>query len=155
VCRTAGGWEVVQPDALDPQLAALAGRRAGLQRRLALMRGDPCDPALAAYRLSGPLAPTVCGLHLDRGYRLAFSMQPPLTDEDRPRVVLLYVGKREPGHRASAPPDIWDVLHDLFAVDNPPSGHQKPPCCDDDRPSITHDKLEAFLRALRRVNRGR
>lgn len=150
-----GGWEIVQPDALALQLNALAGRKAGLQRRLALMQVDPCDPALGAYRLSGPLAPSVCGLHLDRGYRLAFSMQPGAVTSDRLRVVLLYVGKREPGHRPSRPRDVWDVLHDLFDIANPPSGHEKPPCCRDGRPEIADEDLDAFLKTLRRVNRGR
>lgn len=155
MCDHPDGWELVQPAALDPQLKALAGRRAGLQRRLQLLRADPCDPALGAYRLSGPLAPVVCGLHLDRGYRLAFSTQPALTPEDRPRVVLLYVGRREPGHRADRPIDVWDILHDLFGIENPPAGHDKPPCCDHDQPTISDEDLMAFLKTLRRVNRRR
>lgn len=148
-------WDIVQPDELDPQLKALAGRRAGLQQRLALLAADPCDSALGAYRLSGPLAPKVCGLHLDRGYRLAFTMQPALRSTDNPSVVLLYIGRREPGHRQAAPPDVWDDLHDIFGVSNPPAGHHKPPCCDDHEPSLDHDELADFLKQLRRFNRGR
>jgi hypothetical protein len=47
---------------------------------------DPCAPELTAYRLSGPLEPIVCGVHLDRGFRLAFTMQPAdeSGDHDRP-----------------------------------------------------------------------
>lgn len=148
-------WEIVQPDELDPYLDALAGRSAGIRRRLAILAEDPCDDQLRAYRLSGPLAPKVCGLHLDRGYRLAFTTQPPLTEEDLPRVVLLYVGKREPGHRDGDPSDVWDDLHDLFDVGNPPAGHHKPPCCDETLPGLDHDELERFLKQLKRFRRGR
>jgi hypothetical protein len=100
------------------------------------------------------LAPIVCGVHLRRGYRLAFTTQPPLApaDDDRLRVVVLYVGKREPGRRGS---DAWEVLHELFGVDNPPAGHQKPPCCADDVPEIDHDQLAEFIVNLRRFQRGR
>lgn len=119
------------------------------------MARDPCDSALGAYRLSGPLAPAVCGLRLDRGYLLAFTMQSALTDEDRPQVVLLSVGKREPGHRVVRTSDIWDDLHDLFGVGNPPADHHKPPCCDGGRPDLGGADLDAFFRALRRFNRGR
>lgn len=80
-------------------------------------------------------------------------MQPPLTPDDRPRVVVLFVGEREPGHRTSS--DVWDVLHDLFDVENPPQGHHKPPCCDHDRPGIDHDALKEFRRALTSLNRPR
>jgi hypothetical protein len=146
-------WELVQPDELDPQIAVLAGRRAGLQRRLRILERDPCDPELQAYRLSGPLEPIVCGLHLDRGYRLAFTTTLALTTDDRPRVVLLYVGKREPGHRSRG--DVWDALHDIFGVENPPAGHDKPLCCDDGDPVIDQDALDEFLRNLRRFNRRR
>ena len=148
-----GAWELVQPDELDPQVAALAGRSAGLQRRLRALERHPCDPDLKAYRLSGPLEPIVCGVHLDRGYRLAFTTMPALNDGERPRVVVLYVGKREPGHRS--PADVWDVLHEIFGVGNPPAGHHKPPCCADGQPTIEHDELADFLRQLRRFNRGR
>lgn len=148
-----GPWEIYQPPELDPQLAALAGKGAGLRRCLELLSHDPCDPAIGGYRLSGPLAPVVCGAHLDRGYRIAYSTQPALTAEDRPRVVVLYVGRREPGHRSDA--DIWDVLHELFGVGNPPDGHVKPPCCDSEMPEIGYEVLGVFLRTLRRFNRGR
>lgn len=146
-------FEIVAPPAVQVLVDRLAGRRAGLQRRLTLLASDPCDPALAAYRLSGPLEPVVCGVHLDRGYRLAFTTQPALASGERERVVLLYVGRREPGHRTSG--DIWDILHDLFGVENPPAGHHKPPCCESGRPEIDHDDLTVFLRQLRRLHRGR
>ncbi len=48
-----------------------------------------------AYRLSGSLEPKVCGVHLRRGYRLAFTMQPPEEEGGLARVVVRYVGKRD------------------------------------------------------------
>lgn len=146
-------FEIVAPAAVQALIDSLAGKRAGLQRRLELLARDPCASELSAYRLSGPLEPVVCGVHLDRGYRVAFTMQPPLARGERERVVLLYVGRREPGHRATG--DVWDVLHDLFEVENPPAGHRKPPCCAASRPQIDHDDLTAFLRQLRRFQRKR
>jgi len=147
-----GPWDIYQPSELDPQLEALAGKRAGLRRRLELLAQDPCHPDVAAYRLSGPLAPVVCGVRLDRGFRMAFTTQPPLTADDKPRVVVLYVGKRAPRH---GPTDMWEVLHDLFDVENPAAGHHKPPCCQDSVPAIDPSALDRFLKALRRFNRGR
>lgn len=66
--------------------------------------------------------------------------------------MILYVGKREPRHRDD---DIWEVLHDLFSVDNPPAGHNKPPCCQEDLPQLDQAELDAFLRRLRQFRRGR
>lgn len=116
---------------------------------------NPCDPILGAYRLSGPLEPIVCGLHLRRGYRLAFSTQPPIAPKEDPRtsVVVLFVGERQPGHRARD--GVWGVLHDLFDVENPPHDHRKPACCDGGLPQISDDDLATFLVALRRTQRGR
>jgi hypothetical protein len=97
----------------------------------------------------------VCGVHLKRGYRLAFTTQPPLVpnDDDRTVVIVLYVGKREPGHRTDN--DVWDLFHDLFGLENPPAGHEKPPCCKGALPEITDADLDGFLRALSRLQRGR
>jgi hypothetical protein len=94
----------------------------------------------------------VCGVHLDRGYRLAFAMQPPETVGQPNRVVILYVGLREPNHRHS---DIWTILHDLFGVENPPVDHDRPPCCEGSVPEIEQDDLDEFLRDLQRMIRGR
>lgn len=121
----AGPWEIYQPPELDPQLEALAGKGAGLRRTLELLAENPCDPALGGYRRSGPLEPVVCGAHLKRGYRIAYTTQPPLTQDDKPR------------------------------VDNPPDGHHKPPCCQADLPEIDHDALRDFRRALTHLNRPR
>jgi hypothetical protein len=64
----------------------------------------------------------------------------------------LYVGLREPHHRQS---DNWTILHDLFGVENPPSDHDRPPCCDGSVPDIRADELEAFVDELQRMTRGR
>jgi hypothetical protein len=136
------------------EIDALAGKGAGYSNARRLLGIDPCAEELAAYRLSGPLAPIVCGVQLKRGYRLAFTTQPPLApaEDDRLRVVILYVGKREPRHRDS---DVWTLLHDLFGVDYPPSGHHKPACCTDQLPEIDQDQLDGFIASLRRLQRGR
>jgi hypothetical protein len=126
-------FEVVVPRAVHREIEGLAGKRAGYRTARKLPGADPCHEDLRAYRLSGPLAPIVCGVRLKRGYRLAFTTQP--------------------GHRVAG--DVWDLLHDLFGVDNPPSGHQKPPCCEDRLPAISAKDLDTFLASLRRVQRGR
>lgn len=113
----------MRPTAVRPYIDDLAGKRAGFGDALRMLEQDPCQPALGAYRLTGPLEPRVCGVRLRRGYRLAFTMQPG-AGTIRPRVVVLYVGKREPRHHGTT--DIWEVLHDLFGVENPPEGHQAP-----------------------------
>lgn len=139
---------------MQREIDALAGKQAEYAKARRLRGIDPCSVELGAYRLSGPLAPIVCGVHLKRGYRLAFTTQQPLTptEANRLRVVILYVGKREPGRRGS---DIWELLHELFAVDNPPAGHQKPPCCANDLPDIDQDQLDEFIVNLRRLQRRR
>ena len=145
-------YEVVTPRPVRKLIDALAGKRAGYQRVLAQLRLDPCAPELGAYRLAGPLEPVVCSVHLDRGYRLAFTMQPPETAGQPTRVVILYVGSREPHHRQS---DIWTILHDLFGVQNPPTDHDRPPCCQGSMPEIEEGELDAFLRDLRQMTRRR
>jgi hypothetical protein len=115
---------------VPPPVQAEIDERAGYGDARRLLGADPCHPVLAAYRLSGPLEPIVCGVRLKRGYRLSFTTQPPLapSEDGRVVVVVLYVGKREPGHRTDD--DVWDILHELFGVPNPPAGHEKPPCCE-------------------------
>jgi hypothetical protein len=145
-------FQVVTPRAVRPLIDDLAGKGAGYRRIHKELQRDPCAQALGAYRLSGPLEPIVCGVHLNRGFRLAFTMQPPEQPDGPTRVVILYVGKREPRHSES---DVWTVLHDLFGVDNPPAGHEQPPCCDDGLPAISGDELTTFLDELQRMARGR
>jgi hypothetical protein len=50
---------------------------------------------------------------------------------------------------------VWDLRHELFSVENPPAGHHKPPCCKNALPAIDDEALDAFLVALRRIQRGR
>jgi hypothetical protein len=146
---------VLVPRPVQAEIEKLAGKRAGYGDARRLLGADPCHSDLKAYRLSGPLEPVVCGAHLKRGYRLAFTTQAPAAseDDDRTVVVVLYVGKREPGHRTTD--DIWDVVHDLFDVRNPPAAHDKPPCCEHSLPRIADTDLDDFVRALRRLQRGR
>jgi hypothetical protein len=145
-------FEVVTPRPVRKLIDGVAGKRAGYQRVYAQLSRDPCAPELRAYRLAGPLEPIVCGVHLGRGYRLAFTMRPPEAAGQPTRVVILYVGPREPSHRQS---DIWTILHDLFGVENPPADHDRPPCCNGSVPEIEQDDLDAFLRDLQRMTRRR
>src|ERR1700740_2120445 len=68
-------YEVVTPVPVRKLIDALAGKRAGYQRVSRQLERGPCAPELRAYRPSGPLEAIVCGVHLDRGFRLAFTMQ--------------------------------------------------------------------------------
>ena len=139
-------YEVVTPRAVSPLIEGLQGKRAGYREVYEKLQRDPCGHDVGAYRLSGPLEPKVCGVHLRRGYRLAFTMQSPEDEGEPPRVVVLYVGKREPRSREL---DVWTVLHDLFGVENPPDDHFKPHCCETDVPDIADAELGAFLKELR------
>ena len=81
---------------------------------------------------------------------MAFTM---LEGSELRTVVVLYVGDRDlEGARSG---DIWTVLHDLFGVENPPSDHHKPPCCEDGFPQIDDSVLDNFMDNLRRLQRGR
>jgi hypothetical protein len=102
---------------VQTEVNKLVGKGAGLQKHLAQLAQGPCAETVAAYRLSGPLGHIVCGLHLDGGYRLAFTILPASVENGRPSIVVLYVGKRQlEGTRQG---DVWEVLHDLFGVENP------------------------------------
>lgn len=79
-------------------------------------------------------------------------MQPPQRPRGRRRVIVLFVGRREPRHRAS---DAWTILHDLVGVENPLEGHHKPPCCQAGVPAIPDDTLDGFLREVHLLTRGR
>jgi hypothetical protein len=152
-------WEVVVRREARPLIDALAGKRAGYADAYEQLRRDPCAMRSTkdgsrpfAYRLSGPLAPRVCGVHLKNGYRLAFSMQPQNDRRFEGRIVILYVGTRDTRDRSK---DIWQIVHDLFDADNPPAGHLRPPCCDGGQPQIDETELDEFMRRLRKLLRGR
>ena len=70
---------------------------------------------------------------------MAFTMQPAEREDTLPRVVILFVGKREPRHRRS---DAWTILHDLFGVENPPENHHKQPCCAATLPVLAEHELD-------------
>lgn len=145
-------FDIIVPRAVRPLIDHLAGQRAGYGEVYAQLERDPCAEHLGAYRLSGPLEPAVCGLHLRNGWRLAFTMQPPERPRGRRRVVILFVGRREPRARAT---DAWTILHDLFGVANPPAGHHKPPCCEGGVPDLPNAELDDFLLEAHRLTRGR
>jgi hypothetical protein len=147
----APGLEIYVAPAVQRVIDDLRGKRLGLGHTLRELARDPCSAQLDARRLSGPLAPVVCGIHLSRGYRLAFTVQPKTRAHDA-RVVVLYVGKRDTRHRSH---DIWEVLHDLFEVENPPSEHDRPPCCAEGLPDISDAELSDFMVRLRHLLRGR
>jgi hypothetical protein len=145
-------FDVITPRAVRPLVDELAGKGAGYRDVHAQLGRDPCAAHLGAYRLSGPLEPVVCGLHLRRDWRLAFTMQPPERAGEARRVIILFVGRREPRHLDS---DAWSVLHDLFGVENPPSGHHQRPCCEAGQPEISDEELDAFLGEVQLMTRGR
>jgi hypothetical protein len=145
-------YEVITPRAVAPLIAQLRGQRAGFAAAYAELERDPCSESLGAYRLSGPLEPSVCGVRLRNEWRLAFTMQPAEREDALPRVVILFVGKREPRHRGS---DAWTIVHDLFGVENPPEDHHKPPCCEPALPALADDELDAFLQQVHLLTRGR
>jgi hypothetical protein len=67
---------MVTPRPVRKLVDELAGKRAGYRAVHEQLSRDPCAPQLGAYRLSGPLAPIVCGVHLKGGFRLAFTIRP-------------------------------------------------------------------------------
>jgi len=157
--ESAAVWEAVVRREVRPLIDALAGKRAGYRDAYEQLRQDPClvrttpqGPRPFAYRLSGPLEPKVCGVHLKRGYRLAFTMQPAQDEQHEGRVVILYVGTRDTRERSR---DIWRIVHDLFDTENPAAGHLRPPCCDEGLPRMDEAELTVFLDRLRRLLRGR
>jgi hypothetical protein len=147
----ARGLEIYVAPTVQRVIDDLRGKRLGLGRTLRELARDPCSAELDARRLSGPLAPIVCGVHLSQGYRLAFTVQPKTRAHDA-RIVVLYVGKRDTRRRSR---DIWEVVHDLFEFQNPPSEHERPPCCADGLPDISDAELDDFMVRLRRLLRGR
>lgn len=148
------GWDVVVRREVEPLIDALRGKRAGYGEAVRQLETDPCaefqrpdgDPRPFAYRLSGPLEPKVCGVHLRRGYRLACSLRPPDNDDIEGTVEILYVGTRDTRDRSK---DTWQIVHDLFDEQNPVTDHLRPPCCRDGLPELAPDELEDFMRRLR------
>jgi hypothetical protein len=158
-------WDVVVRRELRPVIDALAGKRTGYGDAYAQLQRDPCveyptakksstteGKRPFAYRLSGPLAPKVCGVRLKRGYRVAFTMGPSDDKKYQGSVHVLYVGERDTRDRTG---DVWQILHDLFGVENPLADHDRPPCCDSDLPVLDEQELDDFMAALRKLLRGK
>ena len=106
--------------------------------------------APGAYRLSGPLRANC--VRCPPRPRLQAGVHDATSGRARwqpARVVVLYVGQREPRHRQH---DIWTILHDLFGVDNPPLDDHRPPCCERNMPEIDQNEiLDAFVEDLQRM----
>ena len=83
----------------------MQGKGAGLREAVAKLEHDPC--ATAAYKLVGPLRDRVCGLHMRRDYRLAFSFVADAKDEQgkgREVVAVLAIGAKTSGPGGRPPP---------------------------------------------------
>ena len=155
-------WEVVVRRSVRPVIDDLKGKRTGYANTYAQLERDPCliHPPVGgesegrpfAYRLSGPLDDKVCGVWLNRGYRLAFSMRASGDPDVDGVVEILYAGPRDTRDREA---DVWKIVHDLFEEENPPDEHLRPPCCADGLPDIDEDELREFMDRLRRLTRGR
>lgn len=151
--------DILIPPAVQLEVNKLAGKGAGFAEAVGQLKLDPCNlgapkDVIKAYRLSGPLQPIVCGVHLRNGYRLAYTTQERAGPRGGRDVVILYVGKKDdPAYERGN--DMWDVVHDLFGTDNPPTAHLKPPCCEQDWPTIDPDALDEFTARLQQVQRGR
>ncbi len=151
-------WDVVVSRELRPLVDSLKGKATGYSAAYRQLEQNPCaefasdaDTARSfAYRLSGPLASTVCGVRLKRGYRLAFTLRPPEASDFDGIVIILYVGLRDTRDRSR---DIWTIVHDLFGVSNPPSGHLRPPCCGDGLAEIDDHEMAQFMTRLQTILR--
>ncbi len=154
-------YNVMIPHLVQHEVEKLVGQRTGYAEVRRQLELDPCNlgappnpDSPKAYRLSGPLKPVVCGTHLRRGYRLAYTVQDDPGVPSGKRVVILYVGKKDdPAYRDGN--DMWDLVHGLFGTTSPPANHLKPPCCEKDWPSITDEQLDAFLANLREFQNRR
>lgn len=148
-------WEVLVRRELGPLLDAIRGKKAGFAEFVKSLEQDPCQEFSSpdggtrplAYRLTGELQPKVCGAHLKGPYRVAFSMRPPDHEDIDGIVDVLYIGERDTRNRAR---DVWTIVHDLFGVENPPAGHERPSCCEGGRPEISVEELHEFMRRLRK-----
>ena len=49
---------------------------------------------------------------------------------------------------------MWQIVHDLFDVENPPADHIRPPCCDSGLPVLDDQELADFMNALRKLLRA-
>jgi hypothetical protein len=111
-------WDVVVRREVRPLIDGLAGKGVGYAAAYEQLRRDPCASIRTAdggrrpwaHRLSGGLATKVCGTHLKRGYRLAFTLNPSRDARTDGIVEVLYVGPRDTRDRTR---DVWTIVHDL------------------------------------------
>ena len=110
-------------------------------------------PCLAhAYRLSGPLQDWLCGVHLHRDWRLAFT-----ADTNDKVVLVVFIDRyRAKGFGLSDP---WDHLHALCGLINLQRDHKKPECREGGElgllPDVYLDSLDEDLLASLKEKHGR
>jgi hypothetical protein len=151
-------WKVVVRDELRHLVDDANRHKTAYPAAYAQLQRDPClifhgKGRPFAYRLTGPLGDMVCGVKLKNRYRLAFAMRQADDDEHDGIVDVLYVGPRHTRDRAQR--DVWQIVHELFGVANPPTGHLKRPCCESGLPDIDTQELDEFMASLRKFLRPR
>ena len=150
-------WDVIVRDELRHLIDDAERHKTAYPAAYEQLRRDPClifdgSARPFACRLTGPLGDKVCGVKLKNKYRLAFTMRPAEDAGHDGIVDVLYVGPRETRNRTHR--DIWEIVHDLFGVANPPAGHLKDPCCKSGLPDIDPDELDEFMARLRKFLRA-
>ena len=95
------------------------------------------------YLLAGPLSGSVCAGHMRDQWRIAYTFEHSAGD-DPTLVVILYLD------RYTSDSDPWDDLHELFELESPESGHDKPPCCEEPFQPLDPDLLDVFEGRVRR-----
>jgi hypothetical protein len=130
----------------------LRGKRIGLAKALARLADDPCHPS--HYRIEGVLHPKVCGLHLARGWRLAFSFLDEDPNGHHGTVAVLFIGEKEPARpRRTAP--MWQLVHELFGERHAEGGGQHEPCCAEGQPRVSEREVIELMERLRRLSQRR
>ena len=153
-------WKVATRREMRPLIDGLKGKEAGYKQAYEQLEQDPCVSYRApsgelrpfAYRISGRFGEKICGTHLKRGYRIAFTLADSDDDAYEGIVEILYVGTRDTRNRSR---DVWDIVHDLFGEPNPRQDHDKPPCCENGLPNMSEDEILEFMNRLRKFLRGR
>lgn len=120
-------WKVIVRREVRPLIDALNGRKTGYPAVYEQLRRDPCAEFETsrggtrpfAYRLSGALGTKVGGVHLKRGYRLAFTMRP--ADDEHARLAATAFRPRstKTSWRSS-----WTGCDDSSAGGSNPQTHQ-------------------------------
>jgi hypothetical protein len=153
VPRTEIPYYVKISRSLEPLIAGLQGKGAGLREAVAKLEHDPC--ATDAYKLVGPLRDRVCGLHMRRDYRLAFSFVTDVVDDEGKGleiVAVLAIGAKSSGPRGK-PPAAFELVHEIFGEPFSSGTLKREPCCAGGRPQIAEAELEDAMALLRRLSR--